>query len=150
MRKRCTGEKTKVPEEVLLSIRLLGPLEVSFEGRRTRFERKKTLALLCYLAAEGGKRSRGELAELLWPQSDERRARTDLRSTLTRLRKTLWEELQARIGEIHERRGEVGDAREAFSRAAQILRMLAHKIEDEKLKEGFLAASQVRCVLGYG
>jgi DNA-binding SARP family transcriptional activator len=92
LRKRCTGEKTKVPEEELLSIRLLGPLEVSFEGRRTRFERKKTLALLCYLAAEGGKRSRGELAELLWPQSDERRARTDLRSTLTRLRKTLWED----------------------------------------------------------
>jgi DNA-binding SARP family transcriptional activator len=92
LRKRCTGEKTKVPEEELLSIRLLGPLEVSFEGRRTRFERKKTLALVCYLAAEGGKRSRGELAELLWPQSDERRARTDLRSTLTRLRKTMWED----------------------------------------------------------
>jgi tetratricopeptide (TPR) repeat protein len=56
------------------------------------------------------------------------------------LPKERWQ-LQARIGEIHERRGEVGDAREAFSRAAQILRMLAHKIEDEKLKVGFLAAS---------
>ena len=94
------------------------------------------------------------VAKALHGREDEgpgrRAAETDLRSTLSRLRKTLWEELQARIGEIHERRGEVGDAREAFSQAAQILRMLAHKIEDEKLKEGFLAASQVRCVLGYG
>ncbi len=76
----------------LLSIRLLGPPEVSVEERALRFGRKKTLALLCYLAAEGRKRSRRELAELLWPKSDERRARTDLRSILTRLRKTLGED----------------------------------------------------------
>ncbi|HLL40482.1 MAG TPA: hypothetical protein VK357_12570 [Rubrobacteraceae bacterium] len=37
--------------------------------------------------------------------------------------------------------------REAFSRTAQILRDLAAKIKDEGLKEGFLAAPQVRCVL---
>jgi DNA-binding SARP family transcriptional activator len=89
LRKRGTGEKTKVPEEKPLSIRLLGPPEVSFEGRGLRFGRKKVLALLCYLAAEGGKRPRRELAELLWPNSEERRARTDLRSALTRLRKAL-------------------------------------------------------------
>jgi DNA-binding SARP family transcriptional activator len=83
------GEKTKIPEEKVLSITLLGPPGVSFEGRGLRFGRKKALALLCYLAAQGGKRSRGELAELFWPQSDKRRARTDLRSTLTRLRKKL-------------------------------------------------------------
>jgi hypothetical protein len=65
---------------------------VSFEGRGLRFSRKKALALLCYLAAKGGKRSRRELAELLWPTSDERRDRTDLRSTLTGLRKVLGED----------------------------------------------------------
>lgn len=75
----------------LLSIRLLGPPEVSFGGRGLRFGRKKALALLCYLAAEGGKRPRRELAELLWPKSEERRARTDLRSILTSIRKTLEE-----------------------------------------------------------
>jgi hypothetical protein len=91
LRKRGTGEKTKVPEEKPLSIRLLGPPEVSFEGRSLRFGRKKALALLCYLAAEGGKRSRRELAELLWPRSDHRSARTDLRSVLTRVRQTLAE-----------------------------------------------------------
>ena len=46
---------------------------------------------MCYLAAEGGKRPRRELAELLWPKSEERRARTDLRSILTSIRKTLEE-----------------------------------------------------------
>ena len=58
----------------------------------------------------------------------------------------LWQIL-ARIGELHEQRGEVGEAREAFSRAAQTLRDLAAKIGDEGLREGFLSAPQVRRVL---
>ena len=53
MRKRCTGEKTKISEEKLLSTGLLSPPEVSVEGRGLRFGKKKALALLCYLAAEG-------------------------------------------------------------------------------------------------
>ena len=60
-------------------------------GRGLRFGAKKALALLCYLAAEGKKYPRGELAELLWPRSDRRHARTDLRSTLSRLRRALRE-----------------------------------------------------------
>ena len=72
-----------------LSIKLLGPPEVNLEGRNLRFGRKKALALLCYLAAEGGRRPRRELADFLWPRSDQRRARTDLRSTLAEVRKTL-------------------------------------------------------------
>ncbi len=83
---------------MLLSVRLLGPPEVSFDGRPLRFGRKKALALLCYLATEGGRHSRRELAELLWPKSDERRARADLRSILTRLRKSLGEDY-ARCGD---------------------------------------------------
>ena len=79
-------------EEKPLSIRVLGLPEVSFEGRCLQFGRKKVLALLCYLATEGRKRSRRELAELFWPNSDERRARKDLRSALTRLRKALGED----------------------------------------------------------
>ncbi|HEV2745099.1 MAG TPA: hypothetical protein VGV91_18230, partial [Rubrobacter sp.] len=49
------------------------------------------MALLCYLAAEGKRHPRGELAEMLWPRSDRRHARTDLRSTLSRLRKACGE-----------------------------------------------------------
>jgi tetratricopeptide (TPR) repeat protein len=58
----------------------------------------------------------------------------------------LWQ-IQARVGELHERRGEDGQACEAFSGAAQTLRMLAGKIEDQELREGFLSAPRVRRVL---
>ena len=81
--------KTEVQEEKLLSIRLLGPPEVGLEWRPLRFRLKKPLALLCYLAAEGGRPSRRELDELLWPENDERRARTDLDSALAKPSKTL-------------------------------------------------------------
>ena len=86
------GGTTKVLEEKPLSIRLLGPPEASLWGRGLRCGTKKALALLCYLAAEGKKYPRGQLAELLWPRSDRRSARTDLRSTLSRLRKALGED----------------------------------------------------------
>jgi tetratricopeptide (TPR) repeat protein len=59
----------------------------------------------------------------------------------------LWQ-IQSRLGELHERRGEDRQAREAFSGAAQTLRMLAEKIGDEELRERFLSAPQVRRVLG--
>jgi DNA-binding SARP family transcriptional activator len=97
---------TKVPgEEKPLNIRLLGAPEVSIEeGHPLRFGTKKSLALLCYLAVEGGRRPRRELAELLWPESEERHARTDLRSALAKLRKTLGEYAYAR-GEAHEQLG---------------------------------------------
>src|ERR671921_1956007 len=91
----CYGRvKTEAQEDKRLSIRLLGPPEVSFgEQPPLRLGTKKRLALLCYLAAEGATRHpRRELAELLWPQSDERHARTSLRSVLAKLRKTLGEE----------------------------------------------------------
>src|ERR687890_2491339 len=83
----------EVQEQKRLSIRLLGPPEASFgEQPPLRFGTKKRLALLCYLAAEGGRHPRRELAELLWPERDERRARTNLRSALAKLRKTLGED----------------------------------------------------------
>jgi tetratricopeptide (TPR) repeat protein len=62
------------------------------------------------------------------------------------LPKELWQ-IQSRIGDLYERRGEAEEAREAFSRAAQTLRMLTGKIGDEELREGFLSAPQVRRVL---
>ena len=76
----------------MLRIRLLGPPEASLEGVLLRFEIKKALALLCYLAAKGGRHPRRELAKLLWPESEERRARADLRAVLHKLRKNLKED----------------------------------------------------------
>jgi DNA-binding SARP family transcriptional activator/tetratricopeptide (TPR) repeat protein len=86
------GFETEAPEDKRLSLRLLGPPEASLEGLPVRFRIKKELALLCYLAAEGGRHPRRELAELLWPESEERHARADLRAVLHKLRKTLREE----------------------------------------------------------
>jgi hypothetical protein len=61
------GREGEDPQEKMLSIRVLGLPEVSIEeGRSLRFGTKNSLALLCYLAAEGGGRHpRRELAELL-------------------------------------------------------------------------------------
>ena len=74
-----------------LTLRLLGPPEMHYEGRPVRFHARKALALLAYLAAEGKPRPRGEIITLLWPESDERRGRMALRSALSSLRKTLEE-----------------------------------------------------------
>ena len=51
--------------------------------------RRKAMALLAYLAVTGENHSRHSLANLLWPEYDERRARADLRRTLSVLNKTL-------------------------------------------------------------
>jgi DNA-binding SARP family transcriptional activator len=72
-----------------LSLKLLGPPDVRFGGRHAKFRARKALALLAYLAARGGRRSRGEMIELLWPGSDEAQGRAALRSALSSLRKPL-------------------------------------------------------------
>ena len=82
------GFETEVQEGKRLGLRLLGPPEASLDGLPVRFGTKKELALLCYLAAEGGRHPRRGLAELLWPQSEKRHARADLRAVLYKLRKT--------------------------------------------------------------
>ena len=72
-----------------LELRLLGPPEARRDGAPLRLRTKKAFALLTYLAAEGGTHRRAELAALLWPESDEKRARTTLRSALADLRSAL-------------------------------------------------------------
>jgi hypothetical protein len=66
----------------------------------------------------------------------------------TGLPKELWQ-IQGKIGELHEQRGQPEEARQVYSLAARTLRMLAGKIGDEELKEGFLSAPRVRRVLGH-
>ena len=63
------------------------------------------------------------------------------------LPKEFWQS-QSKIGYLYEQRGQTEEAREAFSLAAQTLRILAGKIEDEDLREGFISAPRVRSVLG--
>lgn len=54
-----------------------------------KFRSRKVLALLIYLAAEGGMHSREKITTLLWPESDEPQGRATLRRTLADLRTAL-------------------------------------------------------------
>jgi DNA-binding SARP family transcriptional activator len=73
----------------ILKITLLGPPEVSYFDQRLTFSDRKALALLAYIAAEGGMHQRQRLSRLLWPDSDAAHGRTALRITLHHLRRTL-------------------------------------------------------------
>lgn len=72
----------------LLSLKVLGMLQASLEGRPvTGFESNKTRALLVYLAVEADRpHSRDQLAGLFWPDQPEQIARNNLRQTLANLR----------------------------------------------------------------
>jgi DNA-binding SARP family transcriptional activator len=76
----------------ILKIALLGPPEVHHLNLRLTFCERKVLALLAYLAAEGGMHERQKLTRLLWPESDMAHGRTALRIHLLHLRHILEED----------------------------------------------------------
>ena len=69
-----------------LSIRLLGPLEISAAGRPLVVDTRKALAIMALVAAEGRPFAREELAAMFWPDADDEAARGALRRTLSTLR----------------------------------------------------------------
>src|SRR5258708_2224293 len=73
----------------LLPLAVLGPPEVFHDGSRLTFSLRKALALLVYLAVEGGLHPRSKLAAFLWPDSEPPDARTALRNALALLRNLL-------------------------------------------------------------
>jgi DNA-binding SARP family transcriptional activator/predicted ATPase len=70
-----------------LQLALLGNAEVRRAGVPVTFSSSKALALLCYLAVTGRPHARPALAGLLWGDSPEANARTNLRKALTHLRR---------------------------------------------------------------
>jgi len=72
-----------------LQLHLLGPPEVRLGETLLTFPTRKTLALLIYLALEGGTQPREHLATLLWPESSSERSYASLRNTLGHLQTTL-------------------------------------------------------------
>ena len=54
-----------------------------------RIDRRKSLALIAYLAMTGESHSRDKLATLLWPELGQSRARAGLRAALSTLKKAL-------------------------------------------------------------
>lgn len=72
-----------------LRLAFLGSPQVEHDGRALAFSTRKTLALLIYLATEGGLHTREAITALFWPDSDARRGRAAMRRTLSYLRETL-------------------------------------------------------------
>ncbi len=83
-----------------LKIALLGPPEVDHRDRQLTFPDRKVLALLAYLATEGGMQERQKLTRLLWPESDMAHGRATLRLALLHLRRILEEDASPE-GEFH-------------------------------------------------
>jgi predicted ATPase/DNA-binding SARP family transcriptional activator len=71
----------------MLEIRLLGQFDVRLEGRPVEIPSRPAQSLLAYLALTAGASHRREkLAGLLWPDTTESNARSNLRHALWRLR----------------------------------------------------------------
>src|SRR5437763_6161164 len=77
-----------------LKIAVLGPPQVSHADQLLAIPDRKALALLVYLAVEGGVHTRQKLTRLLWPESEMAHGRTALRITLLHLRQVLGEDTQ--------------------------------------------------------
>jgi DNA-binding SARP family transcriptional activator len=73
-----------------LEVRLLGEIESTLDGHTLIFPTQKVKELFAYLVTyHSHAHPRAALAGLLWPDSDEERAKANLRQTLSRLCKTL-------------------------------------------------------------
>jgi predicted ATPase/DNA-binding SARP family transcriptional activator len=88
-----------------LKLYLLGPPRVELDGTPVALQRRKTLAMLIYLAVSGQPHSRDALATLFWPNLDQHRARAYLRRDLAVLNTSLggkWLETDREIIELRQ------------------------------------------------
>ncbi len=73
-----------------LTVRLLGGLRLECDGAVRQLASARAKAIVAYLLLHRGEpHERAQLAYLLWPESDERQARTNLRQVLHQLRRVL-------------------------------------------------------------
>ncbi|MBI4277253.1 MAG: AAA family ATPase, partial [Armatimonadetes bacterium] len=75
----------------MLRVRLLGDVDVRWQGRPLQFPTHKSRLLLAYLIHHRTPHTRQELAALLWGEMPERQARANLKTTLWRLRRVFRE-----------------------------------------------------------
>jgi DNA-binding SARP family transcriptional activator/predicted ATPase len=73
----------------MLTLRLLGPPEATLDSAPLRVARRKSRALVYYVAAHERPVPRGQLLALLWPDLERPAAQQSLRTTLHGLRKAL-------------------------------------------------------------
>src|SRR5579884_518856 len=91
-----------------LSLALLGTPEVLHSGQPVKFRTRKELALLIYLAVEGGLHSREKITTLFWPESDVVQGRTTLRRALANLRSVLHDMEESGASHLHIEREVLG------------------------------------------
>lgn len=87
-----------------LALYLLGTPRIELAGTPVEVERRKTFALLAYLALTRQPHSREALAALLWPDAEQSRALGYLRTTLWNLNKSLgnaWFEIERDTIALH-------------------------------------------------
>ncbi len=72
-----------------LRVFLLGAPRMECDGVPLKFDTRKNIALLTYLAVTGESHTRDTLITLLWPELDPSRARAGLRRNLSTLKKAL-------------------------------------------------------------
>jgi DNA-binding SARP family transcriptional activator/pimeloyl-ACP methyl ester carboxylesterase len=75
-----------------IDLYLLGTPRLERQGQTISVPRRKTLALLAYLAVAGHMQSRETLATLFWPEYDSSKAFANLRRELSRLKDVLGDE----------------------------------------------------------
>jgi len=73
----------------MLRIYLFGAPRVERDGKTISISRRKTMALLAYLAVTGQPHSREGLATLFWPENDPSSALANLRRDLSRLKRAV-------------------------------------------------------------
>jgi DNA-binding SARP family transcriptional activator len=76
-----------------IRLSLFGLPKLERDGVILPIQRRKTLALLAYLAVTTQSHSREALATLLWPENDQSSALASLRRELSRLKDILGEEI---------------------------------------------------------
>jgi len=84
----------------VLSIHLFGNPRIIQDDKPLTVARRKSRALIYYLAARGGPVSREQLLAFFWPDLDRPAAQQTLRTTLHGLRKALGDALQIEDGSV--------------------------------------------------
>ena len=77
----------------MLNIQLLGPPQVTLDGNQLKLARRKSRALLYYVAAHSRSLTREHLLALFWPDTPRPAAQQVLRTTLHGLRQALPDDL---------------------------------------------------------
>ena len=115
------------PHRPTLQLHLLGSPQLGLSDRPIVLRTRKTLALLTYLALQGGQQPREQLADLFWPEADIEDARASLRTTLSYVRQALGADADVFLSATRESIGLLASARidldvKALADARQLLR----------------------------